>query len=433
VIAVVTRASQDTRTAYLHVDHLGSTDVITDGTGSALGTVLERRSYDAFGAKRNPAWGAAGPGPWAAKTTVGFTGHESEEDFGLVNMKGRIYDPRVGRFLTTDPLVSHPGFSQSWNPYSYVLNNPLKYVDPSGFDAAPGMVTYGDGQPNPSIPLPVDVVTPEPGAVEASKLVHEINHDMPATPEAPAAWEGDADMPLGGSTETGGSFRENGVVQVEGGFLSGVALGIVPGAGVAAELATAAGVLDEGTRSARVGRSVGEIFGGVVGVVLGATGEVGGGLLTAGGISAVVGIPVIAVSTTFVTGGAANVGVGVRGLAQALMSSGSGAAAPASQFPRGSLRGVSTKWLQRNKPSGWRQVPSDNGQGWKWLDENGIERLRFTRPNGSNPSASQWSRQANGYFRWQNGAGEFLDINGSVVSKSNPLFSELTHILYEGL
>jgi hypothetical protein len=215
-----------------------------------------------------------------------------------------------------------------------VLNNPLNLVDPSGFDAAPGMVTYGDGQPNPSIPLPVDVVTPEPGAVEASKLVHEINHDMPATPEAPAAWEGDADMPLGGSTETGGSFRENGVVQVEGGFLSGVALGVVPGAGVAAELATAAGVLDKGTRSSRVGRAVGEIFGGVAGVVLGATGEIGGGLLTVGGVSAVLGVPVMVVSTTFVTGGAANVGVGARGLAQALMSSGSGNGGGARSTPK---------------------------------------------------------------------------------------------------
>ena len=52
-------------------------------------------------------------------------------------MKGRMYDPKVGRFLTMDPLVSHPSFSQSWNPYSYVLNNPLKYVDPSGFDGVP--------------------------------------------------------------------------------------------------------------------------------------------------------------------------------------------------------------------------------------------------------------------------------------------------------
>jgi RHS repeat-associated protein len=314
VIAVVTRTSQDTRTAYLHADHLGSTDVITDGTGSALGTVLERRSYDAFGAKRNPAWGTAGLGPWAAKTTVGFTGHESEEEFGLVNMKGRIYDPRVGRFLTTDPLVSHPGFSQSWNPYSYVLNNPLNLVDPSGFESVDGSVTYPD---NSSVPLPDLVVNPEPGVIEGSRLAHEINHDIPAAPQ------GDADMPAGDPLPpVGESLSENGYVQIEGGFVSGAAIGIVPGAGVAVEVGTAAGALDKGTRSARLGRSVGQLFAGAASVVLGGAGEIGGGALTVGGISAFVGVPVIVVSTTLVLNGAANVGLGARGIAQALMSKG---------------------------------------------------------------------------------------------------------------
>lgn len=103
------------------------------------------------------------------------------------------------------------------------------------------------------------------------------------------------------------------------------------------------------------------------------------------------------------------------------------------QFPRSSLRGVSLKWLQRNKPSGWRQVPTRNNEGWIWLDQNGVERLRFMRPNGMNPSANQWARQSNGYFRWQDAKGNFLDIDGKVVSPSHPEFQELTHIPYEGL
>ncbi|MCG8557633.1 MAG: RHS repeat-associated core domain-containing protein, partial [Proteobacteria bacterium] len=52
---------------------------------------------------------------------------------GLVNMKGRIYDAHMGRFLTPDPFVPEPGNSQSWNRYSYVGNNPLNYTDPSGY------------------------------------------------------------------------------------------------------------------------------------------------------------------------------------------------------------------------------------------------------------------------------------------------------------
>src|SRR5262249_41578278 len=64
----------------------------------------------------------------------GFTWHEQDEELGLVNMKGRTYDPKVGRFLTPDPVVPDPMSGQSWNPYSYVDNNPLTYVDPTGYD-----------------------------------------------------------------------------------------------------------------------------------------------------------------------------------------------------------------------------------------------------------------------------------------------------------
>jgi hypothetical protein len=48
-------------------------------------------------------------------------------------MNGRVYDPEVGRFLSADPFIQAPYNSQSYNRYSYVLNNPLKYVDPSGY------------------------------------------------------------------------------------------------------------------------------------------------------------------------------------------------------------------------------------------------------------------------------------------------------------
>ena len=62
----------------------------------------------------------------------GFTGHEYLEDFKLCNMNGRLYDPVVGRFLSPDPFVQMPDFSQNFNRYSYCLNNPLKFTDPSG-------------------------------------------------------------------------------------------------------------------------------------------------------------------------------------------------------------------------------------------------------------------------------------------------------------
>ena len=164
VVAVVTQGGPQAGTAYIHVDHLGSVDALTDANGA----VLEHRSYDPFGQRRNPVWGQATPASFPASTTVGFTGQESDDELGLVNFKGRIYDPMVGRFLTTDPIVSRPLSGQSWNPYSYVINNPLNYVDPSGFDEVqfPDDPTYTKN-PDVQRTLAVDYARTE-GKVEGS-------------------------------------------------------------------------------------------------------------------------------------------------------------------------------------------------------------------------------------------------------------------------
>jgi RHS repeat-associated protein len=66
-------------------------------------------------------------------STRGFTGHEMIDSVDLVHMNGRIYDPEIGRFLSADPFVQEVGNLQSMNRYSYVLNNPLSFTDPSGF------------------------------------------------------------------------------------------------------------------------------------------------------------------------------------------------------------------------------------------------------------------------------------------------------------
>ncbi len=47
-------------------------------------------------------------------------------------MNARLYDPALGRFLSPDPYVQIPDFTQNFNRYSYCINHPLKYTDPSG-------------------------------------------------------------------------------------------------------------------------------------------------------------------------------------------------------------------------------------------------------------------------------------------------------------
>ncbi|HEU4534287.1 MAG TPA: RHS repeat-associated core domain-containing protein, partial [Polyangiaceae bacterium] len=119
-----------TSTRYVHPNHQGSTDVVTGPTGA----VVQRRSYDPFGRARNPDWSTGAPPQGAALLRRGFTEHEHDDELGLVNMKGRVYDPRVGRFLQADPFVPEPLNGQSLNRYSYVRNSPPNLVDPSGYE-----------------------------------------------------------------------------------------------------------------------------------------------------------------------------------------------------------------------------------------------------------------------------------------------------------
>ena len=65
-------------------------------------------------------------------TPQNFTGHEHYPWFKIINMNGRLYDPVIARFFSPDNFVQMPEYTQGYNRYSYCLNNPLKYVDPTG-------------------------------------------------------------------------------------------------------------------------------------------------------------------------------------------------------------------------------------------------------------------------------------------------------------
>jgi len=98
------------------------------------GTLKQELSYDAWGRLRDPATHVAyTPGTEPALFLGrGYTGHEYLPWFGLINMNARLYDPALGRFLSPDPYVQTPDFTQSFNRYSYCINNPLMYTDPTG-------------------------------------------------------------------------------------------------------------------------------------------------------------------------------------------------------------------------------------------------------------------------------------------------------------
>ncbi|MBZ4396092.1 RHS repeat-associated core domain-containing protein [Myxococcus sp. AS-1-15] len=116
-------------TRYFLNDPQGSPDTVTDASGA----VLERIKYEPFGGKRQAANLAQASTTSHTGARRGFTGHEQDDELGLINMRGRIYDPRMMKFLSVDPVIAEPGSAQAYNAYSYVLNNPLRYTDPSGF------------------------------------------------------------------------------------------------------------------------------------------------------------------------------------------------------------------------------------------------------------------------------------------------------------
>ena len=135
-VAQVTRTGSSETKVYLHDDHLGSTSAITNASGVSI----ETRSFKPFG---------QGEGAFGQDVINGFTGHEHDGEQGLINMRGRIYDPAIGRFLTADPFVTNPQSSQGWNRYAYVRNNPLNFTDPSGFSECTGAGVCAPGSDDP--------------------------------------------------------------------------------------------------------------------------------------------------------------------------------------------------------------------------------------------------------------------------------------------
>lgn len=111
-----------THTTKVLTDHLGSIMSLIDNYDWAYDA-----TFDAWG-KRDlsmPYWFEPG-------FNRGFTGHEHLDEMGLINMNGRMYDSDLGRFLSPDNYIQSPYNHQNYNRYSYCLNNPLKYTDPSG-------------------------------------------------------------------------------------------------------------------------------------------------------------------------------------------------------------------------------------------------------------------------------------------------------------
>ncbi len=143
------------QTVFYHADGLGSLTELTDGSGA----VVQRYSYDAFGAI------LASPGTVTQPYT--FTGREFDPETGLYYYRARYYDSTTGRLLQEDPI----GFAGGINFYAYVKNNPVNVLDPFGLLDASDIiirVIKGLGRANDVIGTIFD--TSGPGATTGAAI-----------------------------------------------------------------------------------------------------------------------------------------------------------------------------------------------------------------------------------------------------------------------
>jgi RHS repeat-associated protein len=106
--------------SFFHLDFLGSTVGLTDVVGASRQSIF----YDAWGNERDRIGSSA--------NNFTFTGHELDEETGLIYAKARFYDAEVGRFLSQDSFLGEANEPPSLHRYFYAHASPLNFVDPTG-------------------------------------------------------------------------------------------------------------------------------------------------------------------------------------------------------------------------------------------------------------------------------------------------------------
>lgn len=245
---------------YLHRDYLGSILAISNSSGE----LVEERQFGAWGLT-DKFQDIEGNTTFSHSSLIdrGFTGHEHFFEVSLIHMNGRMYDAKLGRFLSPDNFIQEPYSTQSFNRFGYVWNNPLNFSDPSGEFIFTALI-----------------IGAAVGAYFGGKQANEGKWN-------PLDWDwssGDTWMGIGGGAVVGGVAGVVGAVVgpaavaaipgVSGGILGGAIAGVAGGAaggfiqgGLMAGLPGGNGDFFGGALSGAAG---GALFGGVLGAGFGA-------------------------------------------------------------------------------------------------------------------------------------------------------------------
>ncbi|HET8924788.1 MAG TPA: FG-GAP-like repeat-containing protein [Candidatus Acidoferrum sp.] len=125
---VARRMASSSTVVWYHQDQLASVRLITDGKGN----VTHNYDYAAFGTTLMPAGDPPDPYGFTGQLRNPSTSASGGDAAGLIYMNARYYDATLGRFISADSIVPDPMNPQSLNRYSYVLNNPVSFNDPTG-------------------------------------------------------------------------------------------------------------------------------------------------------------------------------------------------------------------------------------------------------------------------------------------------------------
>ena len=179
---------------WLVQDHLGTARMIVDASGgltedpNVVGYQgVMRHDYLPFGGEILPNQGtqnvrtaAQGYGNSFDSLRLKFTGKERDTETGLDYFGARYYANLQGRFAAADPLFTSgkPASPQSWNRYSYVMNNPLRLIDPTGLDSED---TYKESQQrNQTPPRKIYIFVPLPSTHQIAPVPADPQNGLPA-------------------------------------------------------------------------------------------------------------------------------------------------------------------------------------------------------------------------------------------------------------
>ena len=177
---IVSKLSNSGGLYFYHPEHLGSSSLITDGTGALTQHIQYVPFGEVFVEERTNSW----------STPYKFNGKELDEETGLYYYHARYYDPRLSVWLSVDPLAEKYFWTSS---YVYCLNNPVKYTDPDGKQSrrsVAGGALIGWLVPPVKATTPVQVMQKDRLHVKASHNVLDVFGVVPIIGEPADALNG---------------------------------------------------------------------------------------------------------------------------------------------------------------------------------------------------------------------------------------------------